>query len=180
MLSNKNVLYVFVRGKVGDHWCQLCHYQYAELVKFENENRIQKELNMEIVFVLPYTSDEVNHWVNTHAEQLQIAYDWKYPEKVTENNKGWMELTRKLMPEDILYTNGKTDMPFSILIDEKQELSKSLGLFTMFWHGSYVDQNIPTVYAVNKKGEVKFKYMSQNTFDRMPPKLLSNILKTVF
>jgi hypothetical protein len=28
-LKGKNVLLVFPRGKVADHWCQICHYQYS-------------------------------------------------------------------------------------------------------------------------------------------------------
>ena len=36
-LTGKNVLLIFPRGRVGDHWCQICHYQYAELVELEKK-----------------------------------------------------------------------------------------------------------------------------------------------
>jgi peroxiredoxin len=51
-------------------------------------------------------------------------------------------------------------------MDAKRKVSKGLGIFTTEWGGSKVDQNIPTVLIVDKTGRVKFKYMSQNTFDR--------------
>lgn len=177
--KDKNVVYIFPRGKVGDHWCQICHYHYADLTKYDKENKLSKNLNLEIIFVLPYSTEEVNNWVEVFPKQMEVIHGWKNPEKITDENKWWTETTRKIMPEDIQYKDGNVPLPFTILVDEKQELSKKLGLFTMFWHGSYVDQNIPTIYALDKTGKVKFKYMSQNTFDRLNSESMEKILKAL-
>ena len=56
--------------------------------------------------------------------------------------------------------------PFPILFDGDRTVSKGLGLFTEEWGGSKIDQNMPTVYIIDNKGHVQFKYISQNTFDR--------------
>ena len=41
-LKGKNVLIIFPRGRVDDHWCQICHYQYAELADLEKAQRSAK------------------------------------------------------------------------------------------------------------------------------------------
>jgi hypothetical protein len=47
----------------------------------------------------------------------------------------------------------------------------------MNWDGSAVDQNIPTVFLLDKSGAVRFKYMSQNTFDRPNAAYLAKVLE---
>ena len=58
------------------------------------------------------------------------------------------------------------EAPFPVLADADQSLSKSLGLYTLNWDRSYVEQNISTIYLLDKEGVVQFKYHSQTTFDR--------------
>ena len=176
-LKGKNTLVVFLRGKVGNHWCNLCHYQYAELAKYEQENQLREKLNMEIIFVLPYTADEVQHWVDIFPAQLDEIQTWKYPEE--GKKKKWMEKIPQIAPYDIVYTNGDVPLPFPILVDENQELSKELGLYTMFWSKSYVEQNIPCVFALDTSGKVVFKYLSQNTMDRIPVQHLDKLLSAL-
>lgn len=178
-LKSKNTLYVFVRGKVSDHWCNICHYQYAELAKYDKENNLRKKLDMEIVFVLPYSKAEVKEWCDIFPKQLDVVYDWKNPKNESELNDGqksWMNLTRKLFPLDIRYKEGEVPLPFSILVDEEQKLSKELGLYTLLWDNSYVEQNKSTIFGVDKNGIVQFKHFSQNTFDRIKPEYIEKVL----
>ena len=53
-----------------------------------------------------------------------------------------------------------------LLVDADRAVSKGLGLFTTEWSGSKVDQNVPTVFVIDRAGIVQFKYFSQNTLDR--------------
>ena len=61
---------------------------------------------------------------------------------------------------------GKIPTPFPILVDGERAVSKGLGIFSTDWNGSKIEQNIPTVFILDKNGTVQFKYISQNTFDR--------------
>jgi peroxiredoxin len=69
--------------------------------------------------------------------------------------------------------------PFPILIDAERKLSKGLGIFSTEWSGSKVDQNIPSVYIIDKNGMLKFKYIGQNTWDRPSYENLFKILKLI-
>jgi len=54
-----------------------------------------------------------------------------------------------------------------------------LGLFTAEWGGSKIEQNVPTVYIIDEEGLLRFKYISQNTFDRPGPDYLLRILACI-
>jgi peroxiredoxin len=167
--KGKNVMLIFPRGKVNDHWCQICHYQYAELADIEKTQEIRKKYNMEILFVLPYTAEEVKEWVLKFPDQMNVIEGWKNPsppDKLTDGQKKWMEKTRKLFPKKYEYAKENFPVPFPVLIDDKRSLSMKLGLFTTFWDYSYVEQNMSSVFIIDKEGKLQFKYVSQNTFDR--------------
>jgi len=66
-----------------------------------------------------------------------------------------------------------------ILIDADAAVSKGLGLFTAEWGGSKIEQNVPTVYIIDEEGLLRFKYISQNTFDRPGPDYLLRILACI-
>ena len=66
-----------------------------------------------------------------------------------------------------------------VLIDEGAKVSKGLGLFTTEWSGAKIEQNVPTVFLIDKKGIVRFKYISQNTFDRPQAEYLLKFLETM-
>ena len=72
---------------------------------------------------------------------------------------------------------AKSPAPLPVLYDKDQAVSKMLGLFTTNWDDSAVDQNIPTVYLLSPTGDVRFKYMSQITFDRPNAEYLIKILE---
>jgi peroxiredoxin len=168
-LKGKTVLLIFPRGRVGDHWCQICHYQYAELVELEQMLGLREKYNMEILFVLPYDEEMVKEWAEIFPEQMAVIEGWKNPpddENLTENRRRWAELSREIFPKTFTYEEGDVPVPFPILVDADRELSQRLGLFTTSWDRSDVEQNIPTIFILDGDGVVQFKYHSQTTFDR--------------
>ena len=169
-LKGKNVMVLFPRGLAGeDHWCHICNYQYAELVELEEKQKIREKYNLEIVYVLPYGNDMVAEWIDKFPEQLADIDSWKNPEdpeKLDARGKGRMAFARKALPKHYIYEKGKVPIPFAILIDGERTVSKGLGIFAEEWSGSKIDQNIPTVFLIDTKGVVQFKYFSQNTLDR--------------
>ena len=84
---------------------------------------------------------------------------------------------RKLFPKKYMYKKGKVPTPFPILVDGERTVSKGLGIFSTDWNGSKIEQNIPTVFILDKKGTVQFKYISQNTFDRPGAEYLMKFIK---
>ncbi|HUU06211.1 MAG TPA: redoxin domain-containing protein [Patescibacteria group bacterium] len=168
-LKGKNVLVVFPRGRVGDHWCQICHYQYAELADLEREMQIRKKYNLEVLFVLPYDKATVEHWADIFPEQMAVIEGWKNPPAEAQKDPGtsrWMETSRRLFPKKFAMSKENIPLPFPILIDGERKLSEGLQLFTLFWDRSYVEQNMATVFLLDGEGRVRFKYLSQNTVDR--------------
>lgn len=165
----KNVLLIFPRGRVGDHWCQICHYQYAELVELENQRGLMAQHNLEILFVLPYGEGAVQEWVDIFPSQMDVIEGWKNPtdqENLSDRARSWMETARRLFPMQFSYESGNAPVPFPILVDDGAEVSRQLGLFRTEWGGSEVDQNVPTIFVLDAEGVVQFKYHSQSTVDR--------------
>ncbi len=168
-LRGKNILLIFPRGRVGDHWCQICHYQYAELVELEKELGLRAKYNLEILFVLPYGEEMVKEWVEVFPHQMEVIEGWKNPpedENLTEGRRRWAAIAREYFPRQFTYEDGDIPVPFPILVDADRELSQRLLLFTTSWDRSDVEQNIPTIFILDGDGVVQFKYHSQTTFDR--------------
>ena len=179
-LKGKNVLLIFPRGLAGkNHWCHVCNYQYAELAELEISQNIREKKNLEILFVLPYSKEMVQEWVDKFADQMADIENWKNPaepEKLDERGQRRMEMIKKYFPKSYSFEKGKVPLPFPILIDEEAIVSKGLGVFTTEWGGSEIEQNVPTMYIIDKKGVLQFKYISQNTFDRPGPDYLLNFI----
>jgi len=174
-LRGKNVMLIFLRGYAApDAWCTICHYQYAEILMRELKEQVRKKFGMEVVFVLPYGADIVRKWLDIVPAQLEKIKTWKYPADpaaLDEAGKKRMERMRMIFPRDILPKDiqdaaGKAPEPFPVLVDGERTVSKGLGLFMTEWGGSKVDQDVPTVYLIDKAGTVRFKYFSQSTVDR--------------
>ena len=167
--KGRNVMLMFPRGRVGDHWCQICHYQYAALADLEKEEQIREKYDLEILYVLPYTKEEVDEWVEIFPHQMEVIERWKNPpnpDELSPGMKAWMERARSFFPKKFVFDEQSIPTAFPVLIDADRKVSKDLGLFTMTWDRSYVEQNISTVYIIDRKGIVQFKYHSQNTLDR--------------
>lgn len=168
-LKGKNVMIIFPRGRVDDHWCQICHYQYAELAELEKAQAFRKKYNLEVLFVLPYDQATVQHWVDIFPEQMAVIDKWKNPTEEELKNprvRGWMEQVRMLLPKKLMVSKENIPVPFPILVDGERRLSEGLQLFTMSWDYSYVEQNVSTVFILDGEGKVRFKYYSQGTADR--------------
>jgi len=179
-LEGRNIMLVFPRGKVSDHWCQICHYQYAELVEFDKKHRLREKYDLEIVYVLPYGKEEVQHWVDIFPSQMDVIEGWKNPPDSKKNDEKvmkWAEYCRENFPIRFQFEEGKVPVPFPILVDVDRKVSEGLDLFRTEWDRSTVDQNVSTIYIVDRKGVVAFKYFSQNTFDRPSPEYLLGILE---
>jgi peroxiredoxin len=168
-LKGRNVMIIFPRGRVADHWCQICHYQYAELADLEMTQQIRKKYNLEILFILPYDKATVQHWVDIFPEQMAVIEGWKNPTAEELKNpraRAWMETVKALLPKKLAMSKENIPVPFPILVDAERKVSEGLQLFTLDWDGSYVEQNIPTVFILDGEGKVRFKYHSQSTVDR--------------
>ena len=169
-LKGKNIMILFPRGLAGeDHWCHICNYQYAELVELDKEKQIRNEYDLEIFYVFPYTKEMIGKWIDTFPAQMADIEGWKHPENpdaLDERGKRRLAFARSAFPKTFEFKKGELPMPFPILIDGERTVSKGLGLFTEDWGGSQIDQNVPTVFIIDKQGIVWFKYYSQNTFDR--------------
>jgi peroxiredoxin len=169
-LRGKNVMIIFPRGYAApDYWCTICDYKYAELVELEKAREIRKRYNVEILFVFPYSQDVVKAWLDALPGQMDKVKERKYPaepDKLDEKGRKTMERYRQVFPLDLAFKKGEVPTPFPILVDGDRKLSKGLGLFQTEWGGSKVDQNIPSVYIVDARGTLQFKYLGQNTLDR--------------
>ncbi|UCC41053.1 MAG: redoxin domain-containing protein [Candidatus Aminicenantes bacterium] len=169
-LKGKNVLLIFPRGLAGEaHWCHIDNYRYAELMDLEKKKNLRKKYNLEILYVLPYSQEVVNEWVESNPEQLEHIEEWKNPsdpEKLDERNKRRMEFAKSAFPKSFSFKKGDVPTPFPILIDAERQVSKGLGIFATEWSGSKIDQCISSVFIVDKEGTLQFKYIGQNTFDR--------------
>jgi len=169
-LNGKNIMLIFPRGLAGkDHWCHICNYQYAELSELEKELQLRKKYDLEIYFILPYGKEMIDDWFDKFPNQLTDIENWKNPpdpEKLNERMKNWMETAKRVFPRKFAYAKGEIPSHIPILIDAGRTVSKGLGLFTTEWNNAKIEQNIPTIYIIDKTGTLQFKYMSQNTLDR--------------
>jgi peroxiredoxin len=182
-LKGKNILLIFPRGRSRENaWCHICNYQYAEWAELEAKHQIREKYNVEILFVLPYGKELVTEWVDKFYDQLQDLEKGKNPpdkDKLDERGRRRMEFYRRVFPKSFSYKEGEVPLPFPILMDNGAAISTGLGLFTTEWGGSKVEQNVPTVYIVDKSGILQFKYFSQNTFDRPGPDYLLRVLDVI-
>jgi peroxiredoxin len=169
-MRGKNVLLIASRGKYAeDHWCAICNYQYADFVSLAAEDSILEKYNLAIVFLMPYSKDILKGWEKAFPEDMKKIEGWKYPENVenqTPDQVNWINYTRQKFPKTFTFPDEKVNLPFPILMDANQELSKGLDIFRLEWNGGNAPQNIPSVYIIDTEGNLRFKYISQNTFDR--------------
>jgi peroxiredoxin len=182
-LKGKNVMIVFPRGLAAEnHWCTICNYAYADLLDVEKTDQLRQKFDLEILYVFPYGKDLVQQWLDVLPEQLDKIKTWKNPaeaDKQDEKVKARMEIARKGFPKDLSAEKGKVPVPFPILMDEDRKVTKSLGLFMTEWGGSKIDQLVPTVFVIDKQGILRFKYISQNTWDRPSWEYMKKVLGVV-
>lgn len=179
-LRGKNVMIIFPRGlSQPDSWCHVCPYQHAELVEYDAEADFRSRANLEILFVLPYSHEKVEEWIDVYPQLLQDVEDWKDPPdagNLDDAGRARLERVKLAFPKSYSATQGQVPNPFPILVDADKSLSRGLGFFTTDWGGSTAEQNIPTVLIIDAEGVLQFKYMSQNTLDRPPLEYLVQVV----
>jgi peroxiredoxin len=165
--KGKNVMLIFSRGMVKEnYWCQICHYQYADLADLEKSSSIRQKYNLEVLFILPYSVDTVKNWIAMFPKQMEIIDNWKYPKDSTNLTEGkikWANTTRKLLPKKFIYSNNKIETPFPILADSGRLVSNA---FKLYKNEPNAPQNTPAIYIIDKEGKLRFKYICQDTTDR--------------
>jgi peroxiredoxin len=168
--KGRNVMLVFPRGFAAEgRWCTIDNYKYAEIVDLDKTAGLRTKYDLDVVFVFPYARDIVAKWVDDNPDQLTKIRDWKHPadpSKLDDAGKARMQRWQTVYPKEFAMEKGKVPLPFPILIDADRTLSKGLGLFATEWGGSKVDQNMTSVFIVDKKGVLQFKYIGQSTVDR--------------
>jgi hypothetical protein len=169
-MLGKNVLLIASRGKYSeDHWCAICDYQYADFASLSQKDSILEKYNLSVVFLMPYAKNILASWENSFLQDMKKIEEWKYPEKAdsqTDHQKKWSAYALQKFPKTFSFPNGKIELSLPILMDEKKEFSKGLDIFRMEWNGGKAAQNIPSIYIIDTEGTLRFKYISQNTFDR--------------
>ena len=182
-LKGKNVLLVFPRVfyATGDD-CSICGYQYAELADAWQAGKWRNKYNLEVLYVFPFSPEVTRAWLARVPAMLETVEGWKNPsaeDLKNEQAKRWMDITRQAYPKKYAFTAETLPMPFKIVIDEQRELSKGLDLFREEWSGGKGEQNIPSVFLLDKAGVVQFKLVGQHTLDRPTAAYLEKIMKAV-
>jgi peroxiredoxin len=181
--KGKNVMIIFPRGYAApNYWCTICNYRYVELALLEKAQHVREKYNVEVLVVFPYSRDVVKSWLEALPGQMETIHSAKFPAdpaKLDEAGKRKMVRWRAFFPQDFSLAKGEILAPFPVLIDADRTLSKTLGLFQTDWNGGKVDQNIPSVYIVDKTGVLLFKYMGQNTVDRPSYDYLFKVLDVI-
>lgn len=178
--KGKNVLLIFLRGWLGSSWCQICQFEYAEMVELQKELNLKKKYNLEIAFVLPYGKEMVEDFVQKIPEGVKKIDKWKIaPPEATARQIELMEFAKRKFVHTPTFENGKADTRIPILIDSERILSKKMQVFTTFWDQMKSEQNIPLALVIDEKGKIVFKYLSQTTFDRPGSDYLINYIKNM-
>ena len=176
----KNILLMFPRGWLGTIWCPYCPYQYLELENLEKSSNIKATNNLEIAFVMPYASERIKDWMEKFSNALQTVENIKNPQPQLAPGSlqsDYAEWARKNFPLkfDVKKDDSHTVIP--VLIDEARILSRQLKIFTGFWDGISSEQNMASVFIVDKNGILKFKYIGQMTEDRPSVEFLLDFIK---
>jgi peroxiredoxin len=176
--KGKNVLLVFPRGYYDkDVWCDICAYEYLDIVDEFHNKGLAEKYNLDLAFVLPYDTNTIKKWLEDLPEVYAELEAGKHQDTLTnERAKAWVRFANKHYPKTFNIKKGETPQPFRILSDADHQLSERLDIFRKEWRGTNVDQNIPTYILVDKEGKVLFKYISQHTIDRPTSGYLEKIM----
>jgi len=177
--KGKNVLLVFPRGYYDkDVWCDICAYEYLDLVDEFHNKKLAEKYNLDIVIVLPYDENTIEKWLMDMPEVYEsLEAGKRLPDTLTnEKSMTWVHFANKHYPKTFTIKKGETPQPFRILSDKKHELSERLDIFRTEWWGTKVEQNLPTFILLDKDGTVIFKYISQHTIDRPTTVYLMQIM----
>lgn len=176
--KGKNVLIVFPRGYYDkDIWCDICTYEYLDLVDEFYNKKLAEKYNLDVVVVLPYDSTTISKWLTDLPEVYDSFEKSKHPTDTTnERAMTWERFSNKHYPKIFNINEGETPLPFKILIDGDHKFSERLEIFKNEWWGTKVEQNMPTFILLDKNNTVVFKYIAQHTIDRPGTDYLKKIM----
>jgi peroxiredoxin len=176
----KNIMLIFPRGWTGNNWCSYCPYQYLELEQLEKESEIMAKYDLEIAFVMPYSSERVKDWIEKFPDAMQTVENIKNPQQKPAANSIQADYSDWVKANFPIVFDVKKDDPHKIipvLVDEERTLSRRLKIFTGFWDGVSAEQNIASVFIIDKKGILRLKYIGQMTEDRPTIEFLLDFIK---
>ena len=177
--KGKNILLVFPRGYYDkDFWCDICAYEYFDLVDEFYNQRLAEKYNLDLIFILPYDMNTIQMWLDDLPEVYAGLEAGKHLADTLTNEKSmtWVHFANKHYPKTFNMKEGKTPQPFRILSDADHQVSERLDIFRTEWWGTKVEQNLPTFILLDTEGTVIFKYISQHTIDRPTSFYLQRIL----
>lgn len=180
--KGQNVMLIFPRGWTGNNWCAYCYYQYLELEQLEKKSSVMNKYDLEIAYVMPYSSDRVSDWMQKFPEAQETVEGVKNPQPAPAEGTiqaDYAEWARQKFP---LVFDVKKDDPHDlipVLVDENRTLSRQLKLSTNFWDNVSAEQNIASVFIIDKKGILRFKYIGQMTEDRPSTDFLLDYIKSL-
>ncbi|MCU0406571.1 MAG: peroxiredoxin family protein [Ignavibacteriaceae bacterium] len=175
----KNLLLIFLRGYYDkDIWCDICAYEYLDLVDEFSNKHLAEKYNLDLVFILPYDTVTIRKWLDDLPEVYAGLEAGKHLADTLTNEKSmtWVHFANKHYPKTFTMKDGETPQPFRILSDEDHQVSERLDIFRTEWWGTKVEQNLPTFILLDTEGTVIFKYISQHTIDRPTSFYLQRIL----
>jgi peroxiredoxin len=175
----KNLLLIFPRGYYDkDIWCDICAYEYLDLVDEFSNKHLAEKYNLDLVFILPYDTVTIRKWLDDLPEVYAGLEAGKHLVDTLTNEKSmtWVHFANKHYPKTFTMKDGETPQPFRILSDADHQVSERLDIFRTEWWGTKVEQNLPTFILLDTEGTVIFKYISQHTIDRPTSFYLQRIL----
>lgn len=180
--KGKNILLIFPRGYYDkDIWCDICAYEYLDLIDEFFNKHLAEKYNLDLIFILPYDTTTIRKWLEDLPEVYSGLEAGKHLADTLTNEKSmtWVHFANKHYPKTFNIKKGETPQPFRILSDSNHQVSERLDLFRTEWWGTRVEQNTPTFILIDEKGIVRFKYISQHTIDRPSPTYLLKIMDTL-
>ncbi len=180
--KGKNVMLVFPRGWTGNNWCSYCPYQYLELEQLELKSGIKDKYNLEVAYVMPYSSERIKDWLEKFPDALQVVEGIKNPKNPPAAGTIQADYAEWVRTNFPIVFDVKKDDPHTVIpviVDEDRIVSRQLKLFTGFWDGVSAEQNIASVFIIDKNGVLRFKYIGQMTEDRPSIKFLLDYVKTL-
>lgn len=167
--KGKNLLLVFPRGYYDkDVWCDICSYEYLDLIDEFYTKKLAGKYNLDLVFILPYDDTTITNWLEDMPEVYASLESGKHLADTVSNERAlaWVHFANKHYPKTFTVNKGETPAPFRILVDKDHLFSERLEIFKTEWWGTKVEQNMPTLILLDQNGTVLFKYISQHTIDR--------------
>ncbi|MDP4117303.1 MAG: redoxin family protein, partial [Bacteroidota bacterium] len=169
-------------GWIGNQWCPYCPYQYLELEHMQKTADIEKKYGVKILFVMPYSSDRVKDWLEKFPAAMQTVENIKNPPQqpakgsIQEYYVNW---ARNSFPLQFEVRENDSHNVIPVLLDENRTLSRQLKIFTNFWDGVSAEQNMASVFIIDKDDVLKFKYIGQMTEDRPSVQFLLDVVKNM-